>query len=206
MVRSTGKEAIVTQDNLTEFFRESVKWAVSEVQVDLAEVTEYYLVNLLHEFQRTERLFHRHPDTEQLDDTPLAILLERALHGERVARIRALKQLGDSSLYVAGFFPARAARRLVALDYYIGMGGAAYRNLAQIFSAQRAFAEIYDELSEKFPVCVEVLSVAKRAGRQQTNVDLLHLYERWMETGSDRLRELLQKEGIPITPPSKTSQ
>lgn len=206
MVRSAGHETIVTQDNLTEFFRESVKWAVSEVRVDLAEITEYYLVNLLHEFQRTERLFHRHPDTDQFDDTPLALLLERALHGERSDRIRALKQLGDSSLYVAGFFPARAARRLVALDYYIGMGGAAYRNLAHIFSDQHAFAEIYDELSAKFPDCVEVLAVAKRAGRQHTNMDLLQLYKRWLETGSDRLRELLQKEGIPITTAPKIAQ
>lgn len=200
------KSGLLQQHNLTEFFRETIQWALGEVQVNLAELTEFYLANLLHEFRRTERLFDRRAAEETFDETPLALLLERALHGSPSERIRALKQLGDASLYVAGFFPARVARRLVALEYYITMGGTAYRSLAAILTHQRTFAEIYDELGHKFADCVEVLAVVKRAGRTQTNADLLRLYERWLETGSERLGQLLQKEGIPLTPPHKTTQ
>ncbi|MBI2345656.1 MAG: hypothetical protein HYV03_01950 [Deltaproteobacteria bacterium] len=200
------KTAILRQHNLTEFFRDTVKSAVGEVRVDLAEITEFYLVNLLHEFQRTERLFEQQPGTEAMEETPLAVLLARALAGDRSERIRALKKIGDSSLYVAGFFPARAARRLVAIDYYINMGGTAYRNLAQILANQRTFAEIFAELGEKFADCVEVLAVTKRVGRPYSNVDLLSLYERWLETGSERLGDLLKQEGIVLTPQTKTPQ
>ncbi|MBI4366353.1 MAG: hypothetical protein HY543_05995 [Deltaproteobacteria bacterium] len=196
---------IVRYQNLIEFFREAVQWALTEVRVDLAEVTEFYLVNLLHEFRRTERFFQRGED-EEFDETPLALILERAIAGAPTDRIRALKQIGDSSLYVAGFFPARAARRLVNLDYYIGMGGVAYCTLSHMLANQKAFAEIYEELGKKFADCVEVLAVAKRAGASATNADLLKLYERWLETGSDRLGALLEKEGIPLTPAAKTRQ
>lgn len=206
MALQGGQRGLVRQQNLVEFFRETIKCALSQVRVDLAEVTEFYLVNLCNEFRRTERLFVQAEESEQLEETPLALLLERALRGERGDRIRALKQLGDSSLYVAGFFPDRAARRLVALDYYITMGGQAYRSLSQILANQHAFAEIYDELGEKFSDCVEVLAVAKRAGKEQSNVDLLKLYERWLETGSERIGELLQKEGIPLQAPPKAPQ
>ena len=86
------------------------------------------------------------------------------------------------------------------------MGGTAYQNLSQILTHQRAFAEIYEELGKKFAACVEVLSAVKHAGHYRTNVDLLRLYEQWLETGSERLGSLLQKEGISLAVPSKTSQ
>ncbi|MBI4237824.1 MAG: hypothetical protein HY696_05325 [Deltaproteobacteria bacterium] len=190
---------IQCRPNLTEYFREMLQRAATHLRVGLAEASEFYIVNLLNECRKTEHLFAREED--RLDDTPLAVLLERAIHSENLAeRIRQFKRLGDMSLFIAGYFPQRAQRRLVDLDYYIRMGGGAYLSLASCFTGGDTFKEIYGELGEKFAVCVDLLAEVRRQGSSAdgaSNKDLLALYERWLETGSAHLERLLQREGLP---------
>lgn len=201
----TPHDVLVEQhQNLTEYFRDQVVRATSKYSVALASHSEYYLVNLLHEFRRTEQLFEM--VGESLDDVPLAMLLERAVHGDGLAtKIRLFKQLGDRALFVAGCFPARTERS-VNQQYYITMGSGAYQSLSSLFDTQDAFAEVFTELGRKFPVCVEVIAEVHRAGRGSEHANLLELYERWMQTGSAELARILEREGIPLAQFKKTTQ
>lgn len=183
------------QHNLTEYFREMVDRTTASLAVQLAETSQYYLVNLLNGFHRTEKFFAK--DADHYDETPLAILLERAVHGDSPStRIRNLQRLGDTALFVAGYFPQRTRRRLVNADYYIGMGGGAYLSLASMFNTGETFSEIYGELGEKFANCVNIIAEVKRAARGQCNEDLLAMYERWLDSGDTALERILNREGI----------
>mgnify|MGYP002137355912 CR=1 FL=1 len=62
------------------------------------------------------------------------------------ARMRAM---GDFSLYIAGFFSDSLKRKLVDVDYYIGMGGAAYENAARLEDKKHR-AQVLLELSKKY--------------------------------------------------------
>lgn len=191
---------IECRPNLTEYFRERLQGAAARQELTLAEPAEYYVVNLLSQFCDSEKLFVR--DEAHLDDLPLAILLERAVHGATLAeRIRLFKRLGDTALFMAGFFPARAQRRLVDLDYYVRMGGGAYFSLASCFREQDAFNEIFVELGDKFRACVNVLTDIAHADSTSAPVNLLELYERWLKTGSHQIEEMLKRAGIPTTRP-----
>jgi len=67
--------------------------------------------------------------------------------------VRLLKDLGDLSLYVAGFFAEFIERSLVDKSYYIAMGGSAYSDLSGLIGMQRqgeVFAKLYVELAQKF--------------------------------------------------------
>lgn len=193
----TPRERLVEQhQNLTEYFRDQVVRATSKFSIDLASHSEYYLVNLLHEFRLTEQLFEAVGET--LEDVPLAMLLERAVHGDDLpTKIRLFKQLGDRALFVAGCFPQRT-QRSVNHTYYITMGSGAYQSLSSLFHTQDAFAEVFTELGDKFPACVEVISEVHRAGHHGTHENLLELYERWLHTGSKQLAKILAREGIPV--------
>lgn len=189
---------IQCRPNLTEYFREMLQRAATHLRVGLAEASEFYLVNLLNDCRKTEQVFAREGD--RFDEVPLAMMLERAVHSESLAeRIRQFKRLGDTSLFMAGYFPQRAKRRMVDLDYYVRMGGGAYLSLASCFTGSDTFREIFGELGEKFSVCVDLLAEVRRQGTATdgtANRDLLALYERWLETGSAQLERLLQKEGL----------
>lgn len=187
------------QHNLTEYFRSLVQRATARLNLPLEAHTEFYLVNLLNAYRHTEKLGH--------EEVPLAIMLERAVHGETVAeRIRQLQRLGDTALFVVGYFPLRVRHQVVNRDYYIRMGGGAYLSLASMFQNGDTFSDIYEELGQKFPDCAELLNEVRRCSRGEKNEDLLELYERWLETGDERVQRLLQDAGIPTNDCTKRTQ
>lgn len=151
---------LVKESNLLTYFKDLVQGAISKQNVELTEDSEFYVVNLLTDLKKSEKLF----DTVggRLEETPLAILLERATSGDSSTRIRTLKYLGDSALFVAGIFPERATRHFNSLDYYIRMGGGAYLTLATAMPGQKTFTEIFEEMGLKFKTLVEILNEVGR--------------------------------------------
>jgi hypothetical protein len=172
--------------SIAEFFQDAIAAAIRNQGVDTTAPTECYLVNLLAEFLKTPP-----------DDEPLALKLAHAVSSPD-ERIRQLKDVGDTSLYVSGFFSDSLQRKLVDVDYYIQMGGAAYSELARHFRSQPhsiVFGDVYSELGLKFARFVDVL--AEISEQTMTgNQGLVQLYERWLRTGSEWTERRLRAQGV----------
>ena len=67
------------------------------------------------------------------------------------------RQLGDVSLYVAGFFQDSFAKKLVDIDYYIDMGGTAYHHVA-VRADRPPVQQMFHELAGRFGALVDVES------------------------------------------------
>src|SRR5688500_6905517 len=91
--------------SVDEFFHEVVTDALSAVDLDASEPAGWYLVGLLGECATT-----------RLTDEPLGMKLASA-GGPPDQRVRTLKEVGDTSLYVAGFFAESLTRSLIDVDY-----------------------------------------------------------------------------------------
>jgi hypothetical protein len=191
-------ERIRTVASLKEFFKDSVAEAMEKQRVAATDHTAYYVVNLLTLFARTENLYERHRPGPGLQ--PLALLLaEAAASPDSQERNQMLQRVGDTSLFVAGFLGDGFARKLVDIDYYIDIGGAAYGSLSSRVRGTvrgRAFAEVFAELAKKFRDFVDVLAEIRDSGRAADDFDLLRLYEVWMKTRSQRAERLLRANGI----------
>lgn len=179
---------------LSEFFRDLVKKAIVNLHLKASEIAEFYIVNLLHDFSRSENLYES--EENKLEETPLALLLERAIHTDVANRIKILKYMGDVALYIAGFFPLYVHKKSVNIDYYMNMGGGAYLTLSRCMPKAETFGELYGELGEGFEGFVSLLAEVNTIAQKKSNLDILKLYERWLETGDERLEELLKREGI----------
>ena len=103
--------------------------------------------------------------------------------------------MGDVSLYLAGYFQESFNRKLVDVDYYIDMGGSAYRQVA-IRSGAAILQKLYCELAERFAVFVDVLAEVSEKTLPKTEKDILRSYELWMKTRSERAAKTLQGAGI----------
>ncbi len=186
---------LVASLSLKEFFKSLLDEVIERQRVEIAEVTEFYLVNLLSEFARTDKLFSREEDGRK-EHEPLALLYHQALQQERTERIQTLRRLGDVSLYTAGFFSSALQSGLVGPDYYIQMGGTAYGQVAALAPAA-GFAQVYRELRDKFRALVEVLEEISARGMVQAGPSgALKVYETWVRTGSDRLERVLVDAGM----------
>ncbi|MBI4126163.1 MAG: hypothetical protein HY465_01585 [Deltaproteobacteria bacterium] len=184
------KTTIIQGAELTEYFRGKVQAALANQSLIISELTEFYLVNLLQEFRRAKEFLEQ----------PMALLLLEAMNGDTATRTRCLKQLGDSALYLSGYFSDSLRNKLVDQNYYIAMGGSAYGSLAAMFAPEKTFAEIFGELAEKFSPLVTILAEVAPWNQGSDDVNLLKMYERWLATGDERLRELLERKGITATP------
>lgn len=166
------------------FFHEVLTDALEDQGVAISESTECYLVSLLGDFTKA-----------RITDEALGLKLAGASStGDDGERVRTLKEVGDTSLYVSGFFADSLDRQLVAVDYYIGLGEVAYAELARRLTASTV-AEVYGELAEKFPRFVDVLTCVR--GRIHfDSEDILKLYRQWVQTRSAWVEQRLRRLGV----------
>ena len=183
--------------SVDEFFHEVVTDALSVIDLDASEPAGWYLVGLLGEFT-----------TARLTDEPLGIKLASA--SERPGqRVQTLKEVGDTSLYVAGFFAESLTRSLIDVDYYVGLGQTAYTELARSLGSRKSIGEVYQELAAKFPQFVDVLAqVRKRVSIAELSgtSDIGRLYDTWLRTREEWVEKKLKQAGLLVDPGSKVIQ
>jgi hypothetical protein len=198
--------AIKPVANLKEFFKDALHDALSHQHVAVEGETEHYVVNLLTMFSDADALY----DADEKSRgrlKPLVTMLSEALEAPTPqARCRGLQRLGDVSLFIAGFFSAGFARKVVDIDYHVAMGGRAYGTLAETFPAGRGrtMRQVFAELAAKFNPMVDALNEISESSYQHSAQDRLRLYELWVKTGSERSRRILRNLGIEPAPAARS--
>ncbi len=183
-------------ESVLEFFRQRVDDVLSHRRVHIQPETEFYLVDLLAKFLVTERLRVEQADGSVREE-PLAIILLRALEATGDARVRELRRLGDTALFVSGFFGDSLARSAVDVDYYIAMGGNAYAAVGQV-ERRRGLEPLYGELSGRFGLFVDCFAEIAELSELRSNRGLVRLYERYLRTPSERVAQLLRERGLSL--------
>jgi hypothetical protein len=190
-----GKSNLKLVAQPQDFFRELVTEALSHQQISTNPETEFYLVNLLNQFMKTDRLYEQSQDGS-LQEQPLAFMIKEAIEQRQPqAQAAMFRRIGDVSLYTAGFFQDSLNRKLVDVDYYIDIGHTAYTTVASHVE-EEILRVIYKELADKFAAFVDVLAAVSDKTTPKSETDLLRIYERWVRTGSDRAAKALQDAGI----------
>jgi hypothetical protein len=198
MLRSANQsEVSLSQEtNPGHFFRERVLEAQARQQIKLPDNVEFYLVSLLCDFVKAK-------DDSIPDSDCLALVLKRALespHGEKVVLF---KHIGDTALYVSGFFKDSFTRKAYDMKYYAMMGEGAYAQLAGLMQNYSTFgrtmSSIYSELADHFFPAVEVLMDVSEQTTGQADAsafNALNVYSQWLTTESAKLGRDLLREGI----------
>ena len=180
-------ESLVRSETPIEYFRELVESAMQRQHVAARELTSFYLVNLLAGFVHSDR-------AASGDDEALGVRFVKALNEAGSRQRDELRQVGDLSLFISGFFADSLAHRLVDVDYYVQLGEHAYGSLAR--RSDVMFGDVFDELSGRFLAFVDVLGEVSERTALTSNGDLLRVYERWLRTRSRRSGDMLVAGGI----------
>jgi hypothetical protein len=173
------------RESAVEYFKQLVDEALAHQRIAAQELTAFYVVQLLAGYLQQ-------PEEDSAE--PLAFKLARALEGGGFQRRTTLRQIGDTSLFVSGFFSDSLRRKLVDVDYYVSIGGCAYNALSR--QETDALSPVFAELADKFVGFVDVLSEVSERSACSSNSDLLRLYEKWLKTGSTHSGQLLIERGV----------
>ena len=183
-------DPLLQEQSAAEFFKDHIESAMARQRLHARGLTAYYLVDLLCRFTRPDARIPFNDDHAE----PLALRLKRALDAGGMEQRARLRNLGDFSLFMSGFYSDSLRRRAVDVDYYVSMGEYAYSSLAR--RDADAFGEVYAELGSKFVPFMDVLGeISDRTGNSSCR-DVLRLYERWLRTGSSRAGQQLVEQGI----------
>lgn len=183
---------MVETGTLTHLFRELLQRAMTSLGVESLESTEFYLVNLLEAFAR--------PGRSDLLDPPLGIDYLEAMQAPLAQRVRKLRRVADTALFITGMFAESLERRLVGPEYYATLGRAAYAHLSAT-TGSSGMGESFEELADRFPEFVRVLGEVSAQDLFARDQDTLRIYRRWLAHGGSRDAALLVRRGlIPVAP------
>src|SRR5437016_3105761 len=107
-------DSIFRRESAVEFFKELVDGALARQGLAANELTAFYVVQLLARFIDG--------GADDQPDAPLAVRLAHALEDGGLRQRSSLKQIGDRSLFISGFFSDSLTRKLVDVDYYVSIG------------------------------------------------------------------------------------
>lgn len=186
----------------TDFFASAVDEALKNRRVTSSPLAYEYLVKLLTHYITTENLFDETSESGRRTRSTLAELYLKAMNAEPANRIELLKKLGDTSLYISGFFGESLNRKIIDISYYVNMGETAFHSLS-ISVSEEAYCSLYREFSKQFVQYMDVLSHISKQGLSCPNSNLLKLYENYQKTGSDLMKETLIESGFVDFDPSK---
>jgi hypothetical protein len=162
--------------SVEEFFRDQVDQAFRDRGLTPGALTEHYLVQLLAAYA-----------AQPIEERPLALKMLEAVEATPRERRTQLREIGDTSLYLSGFWADSLGDKLVDVDYYIDLGGTAYGELARGGSKWTGdpFGDVFADLAANFARFVEVLMViSRRTAPPSNNQDVVRLYQRWQRTKS----------------------
>ena len=143
---------VVTGHSETAQWYRLVNEAEAAAGTHLPEEVESYLVFLLMRFRSRPEMAGR----------ILALDYLRGLLSGGRLREQRLQEVGDHCLLLSGFFPQRARRLNVSVDYFVDLGQGAYHSLASLDPQQ--LGRLFAELGERFVVMMDLLRRMRRLG------------------------------------------
>lgn len=190
-------------ESLETFFRGEVDQALRAEGLPAEGPTQPYLVNLLAAYA-----------AQPIEGRPLGLQLLQSLQASPRERRSRLREIGDTSLFLSGFWGDSLGGKLIDVDYYISLGGMAYAELAGGDAPEReractgvpgrgraeplATGQVFNELATHFPRFVGVLMTIRHrtSARARSDRDIVRLYERWIRTRSGWAARRLVEEGV----------
>jgi hypothetical protein len=184
-----------------DFFAEMVQEALRSRHIKTYPAVAGYLVDLLNSYLTTDKLFDEEDESGRKRRETLAEMFLKAGNADYRMRIELLKKLGDTSLYVSGYFGDSLQRQIVDIDYYVEMGGTAYSSLAEVVR-EDTHARVFHEFGKRFLEFVDALTYIRQKTNHNTENNLLRLFDVYDQTGSKLAQEEILKKGI-ITYPAE---
>ncbi len=178
-------------------FAELLKEACKYRNFQILPASETYILKMLNYYIDSRNLYSPLMHDESMERPPdtFAELYLTALNAENPKNRMYMKILADKALYLSGFFGDSLQKKSVDIDYYMGIGAAAYSNLAS-WTKEETTATVYSTISKKFIDYADLLSYISDKSALQSEQNILRLYERYLKTGSDLARDKLVELGV----------
>lgn len=123
---------------------------------------------------------------------------------DTATKIQKLKKLAETTLYMSGFFASSLNRKIVNQSYYVQIGTMVYANLSSVVGTDTK-SDLYRHFANHFMNYADLLTEVSQRANIQKSGDVLEMFGRYVDSGSEWAEKLLIQNGVPLAPLKKTS-
>ncbi|NRA45633.1 MAG: hypothetical protein HRU09_11815 [Oligoflexales bacterium] len=109
-----------------EFFRTEVRKSIKHTKIQLEPESETYLVNFLAEKAYPQKREAGGGHVLEVLEKPLALIFKRANEAVGTQKIKLMQAVGDTSLFISGYFSEFFNHKTFSRTYYMDLGSSSY--------------------------------------------------------------------------------
>ena len=150
------QNGIILESSLQTFFFDELTSLNKKSSSPLPNETIFYSSQVLDRLADTFKLFEENEG--RLENKVLGIKLMELANKKKRDQKRTLRDVGETSLIVCGFFSESLKKKLVDVDYYLSLGAMAYKQLNHFIPSFMDVPHFYEQFSEQFPQMTNLMS------------------------------------------------
>ncbi len=143
--------------NLEGFFYENLSQLNRKITRPLSDPFIIYTSKVMGRFGLSEEFFQREEDGRIREKILGKMLLETS-HMPLPQRKRSLREVGDLSMFICGYFAESLNNKLVDLSYYQSLGKSAYNQLDNYVPDYFEVPSFYENLSQFFDIVTHLMN------------------------------------------------
>lgn len=156
----TETKEIVLETSLQAFFYDQLLEVNKKNLNPLPNETVYYSSLIMDQFGESQRYFE--VEEGKVREKILGTKLLESSGQPRPVQKRMLRDIGDTALFMCGYFSDSVNKKLIDLSYYHELGRIAYRRLNSHIPELYDYPEFYDLLSAKFQHLAEMIYLVSK--------------------------------------------
>lgn len=165
------KLEIVTVSDLKSFFYESLKEVNSGYHVPVRDETLIYSSDVLEKFSHSEEYFVT--EDGKVREKILGQKLLSAANKPHSEQQVIYKDIGDTSLFLCGYFSESIGDKLLDISYYQKLGASAYSNLDSSGVSYLDIPAFYGLMAKSFGNLVDIIAVVASKDQSDPQKHLL---------------------------------
>lgn len=155
---SKDNSTIVLENSLQSFFYDQLETLNSRSSTPVPNEAIYYSSIVLDQFQSSKHYFEKNAEG-RVQEKLLGIKLMETSNLSRSKQKKVLKEIGDTSLMLCGFFSESMSAKIVDQSYYFNIGKTAYQRLNSHIPEFCEVPDFYSLMSDIFVKMTQMLNI-----------------------------------------------
>lgn len=163
------KDSLIFEASLQGYFFNQLQEINKKSNTPLPKETIHYSSEVLGQFGDSENFFESAQGKVQ--EKILGIkLMEVGSHSEAKAK-RVLKDVGDTALFICGYFAESFNRKILDIKYYQNIGKIAYNRLDSLVPSAYEKEAFYKHLSSNFENLTTMINIVSIKSKENQDLD-----------------------------------
>lgn len=173
--------SLILQPTLTAEWQTLVAKAQQDIDINLGEELESYLVFMLMRFV----------SKPEVAKSVLGAELLASFAADDSQQRCQLQDVGDKCLLYSGLFPGRAEKRRVKISYFVQVGRTAYQTLSDLHNNE--LVQLFNSLCNDFVAIMDVMQAMRDDEHGPLALTPLQASEIWQDIGGRYAKKVLKQ-------------